>query len=593
MNQNGPNRVADIFEPPQPVSAPAYPVAQTSIDPPVEKTAEVTPINRLTLLSAQGRIDDIEALLQDCGENLIEQFDDQGYNCLHWAALNNRESTLRYLLAKPTSPGPNVISKTDTKQTPVHWAAGRGNIAALQALFESPKHEVDIALGDTQGFTALHLAAQNGKALAMHWLICNGADPHQLDNQNHTILHWAASNGNQETVLYILSQRLVNIDAVNVNTATALHWAVLKGNYRAARLLIASNASTNIRDSRNKTPFELIVESKHKPLLSFITRQEKEQRARGSLKTNQKLLSLIPVVAMGGFLFLIANHPWYYPLLYFFGLIGFLNSFIIPFLPENTNLPCAYAFCGMFWLTTSFVFTVYPMLPDMFTPLHYLFAVCNVVMWITFVRTVFGDPGYISLRAIDRSNFSSALRAGLTDKNFCPTCVHHRPLRSKHCGLCNRCVSRFDHHCPWVFTCVGAGNHRFFVTWLCVLSTCNLIASFLSIYSLIYLSEIPDDLGYFAQFMFAAQERTYLLWVVIFNLFHVIWFCALTISQTFFMMHNVTTNEVINWDRYPYLRGMGFKELGYGSYFDKGIKSNIIEFFSGVHTDIHSLPEDI
>lgn len=88
------------------------------------------------------------------------------------------------------------------------------------------------------------------------------------------------------------------------------------------------------------------------------------------------------------------------------------------------------------------------------------------------------DPGYLERQLPDDeqlppqhadSIISSSTGSAVHPLLELPTCVHcraHQVARAKHCHDCGRCVRRLDHHCWWLGSCVGKGNHRLFLTYL-------------------------------------------------------------------------------------------------------------------------------
>ncbi|XP_068827668.1 palmitoyltransferase ZDHHC3-like [Capricornis sumatraensis] len=67
-------------------------------------------------------------------------------------------------------------------------------------------------------------------------------------------------------------------------------------------------------------------------------------------------------------------------------------------------------------------------------------------------RTMFTDPGALPAGAPPAPGLAGC----------CPLCGAVRPPGAHHCGVCQRCIRRAHHHCPWVNNCVGEDNRKFF-----------------------------------------------------------------------------------------------------------------------------------
>ena len=62
-------------------------------------------------------------------------------------------------------------------------------------------------------------------------------------------------------------------------------------------------------------------------------------------------------------------------------------------------------------------------------------------------------------------------------RRACKWCAKWKPDRCHHCRVCKACVLRMDHHCPWIGSCVGHGNHKpFLLLLLYATITCVFVA---------------------------------------------------------------------------------------------------------------------
>eukprot|EP01100_Stratorugosa_tubuloviscum_P001443 TRINITY_DN1320_c1_g2_i2.p1 TRINITY_DN1320_c1_g2~~TRINITY_DN1320_c1_g2_i2.p1 ORF type:complete len:197 (+),score=38.35 TRINITY_DN1320_c1_g2_i2:78-668(+) len=121
---------------------------------------------------------------------------------------------------------------------------------------------------------------------------------------------------------------------------------------------------------------------------------------------------------------------------------------------------------GLTWGVTTFIAA--PILIDFEELIYQILAICLCILYnicvllsiISYLRTVFTDPGSVYLITDDVQNVNKLEFSNLP---ICQFCKRAKFVRAHHCSICRRCVSRMDHHCPWVNNCVGVSNHKFFI----------------------------------------------------------------------------------------------------------------------------------
>ncbi|ODN03468.1 putative palmitoyltransferase ZDHHC14 [Orchesella cincta] len=175
---------------------------------------------------------------------------------------------------------------------------------------------------------------------------------------------------------------------------------------------------------------------------------------------------------------------------------------------------------------------------------------------VNMFKTSFSDPGIIpraSQQEVDHleklyysTNFRPPPRTKdivvngqVIKSKYCFTCKMFRPPRASHCGVCDNCVDRFDHHCPFLGNCIGKRNYRSFYTFIVSLS---FLAVFVLSASIAHLVMLSKERGNFLDALRDSPSSAVVIVISFFGMWTVI---GLTGFHTYLIAVEQTTNEDI------------------------------------------------
>jgi len=155
------------------------------------------------------------------------------------------------------------------------------------------------------------------------------------------------------------------------------------------------------------------------------------------------------------------------------------------------------------------------------------------------------DPGFIPRGKLAIPTDSDAMVRSDGSK-FCDTCLIWRPPRAKHCRYCDSCVQKFDHHCPWLGTCVGQRNYRYFVMFLVSISIYTLYVFITGVMTLVQYAEnlaAREGTGWADQFSVTMEQQWMKSFLTILSGFVFLSVASLTLYHCHLICVSETTNE--------------------------------------------------
>ncbi|THV03552.1 palmitoyltransferase AKR1 [Dendrothele bispora CBS 962.96] len=533
------------------------------------------PEANIFVAAQRGDVELIKQLIES-GQAKATDRDEQNITPLHWAAINAQIAACRSLLdqgAEVDALGGDLVA------TPMQWAARNGYLYIIQLLIA---HNADPTIADSQGYNTLHLVTHSSSIMPLLYLLHQPINVDSRDAQGHTSLMWAAYQGDALSVDLLLRH------GANPNTKddaglTPLHWAVVRANRMCIRRLVEHGADLTVKDAENRTARDMAVELKS---LGAWKRAMEEggmneygvKRTKPFSDRNTKIaIFLLPTIFFYLIFTTLAILPWYTGVILamaeFFGMHHIVTRVLLnkTTYTESVNQTPYFAgiiFGSILWVLFSWFTRLVQHDDGTHSLAHLGFAISAGLCMYNFSRAVMLDPGTCPKPSSDgelKTIIEDLASEGrLNGQTFCIQCMARKPLRSKHCRVCDKCIARSDHHCPWVWNCVGSNNHRQFVLFVTMLVSGIMLFDYLTFE---YFSSLelptPDPTQISPSCMLPINlcqitaYDTFLVAVSAWATLQLSWTIVLLISQYWQIARQMTTLEVSNLGRYGFMGGRG------------------------------------
>jgi palmitoyltransferase len=522
------------------------------------------------LAAQRGDVNLIRQLIES-GRARAADRDDQNVTSLHWAAINAQLPACRYLLeqgAEVDALGGDLVA------TPMQWAARNGYLYVIQLLIA---HGADPNIKDTQGYNTLHLVTHSSSIMPLLYLIHQPISIDERDSAGHTALMWAAYQGDALSVEMLLKHG-ANPNTHDDSGLTPLHWAVVRGNKVCILKLFEKGAEIHAKDNEGRTARDMAVELKSlgawkRALEEGGFTEDGSKRKKPLSERNTKLaVFFMPTIFLYLMFTTLTVLPWYTGMILamaeFFGMHHIVTRVLLNRPTYTESITASPYFSGiifgsMVWVAFAWVTRLLQQ-TESHAFAHLIFALSFGLCAYNFFRAMTLDPGTCPVPTSDAELKSIiedlASEGRLNGQTFCIQCMARKPLRSKHCRICGKCVARSDHHCPWVWNCVGLNNHRQFIVFVIALVIGICLFDYLTWAFFSSLEDSPETSP--TCFLTTSVCRLTAIDMFLFSVaawatLQLVWTIVLLASQLLQIARQMTTLEVSNLGRYGFMGGRG------------------------------------